>query len=248
MNIGLLEKIKTYFEVSKSFRDEENCKLEKLYKNKDVLNYLKICLKKSCSDIHTLSLPEDVMDGVLINYTIDDCDNIYIDMGSYLVTKTDPKGINSNLRLIKESDVEYINNIIDKCNNPLVKQRIFHEYVGLESGCYTETKPEGNSTIIKLPSLIEKEMEITSIQDDSKLDLLKTKVYYYDELDQKYMSRFRVLRAQFFLKMIEGNPENVLDYYKNPDNWPMIEQEIDNYYLKKKNNENDIIVKAKRFN
>lgn len=243
MPIELLKLLKEHFELFQKTLNEENEKLKKLYEDKQVLNYLKLYRCYRPHIIQTFYFEEDAMDAVLIHHRIDkDYDSIYIDNGLYLVTSTDPKGLGSTARLIKESDLEYINKIIKNSSNPLVKQNIMHDYIGLESGLCNKNITVENKTIIKLPSLTKKEEEITPIQNDTKIDLKKVNATYLDE-NKEYLSIFAVLRAQFFLKMIEENPEDVLAYYRNMDNWSQIDKNIGNYYIKKKKNKELVIKK-----
>ena len=119
-----------------------------------------------------------------------------------------------------------------------------HDYTSLESGFCYETITKENATIIKLPSLITKELEITSIQSDEKIEWIETNSIYRS-FDDKYLCRFNVLRSQFFLKMIKENPDFVLEYYRNPENWMEIDKNVDDYYMKKTLYKKEIIKKIK---
>lgn len=68
-----------------------------------------------------------------------------------------------------------------------------------------------------------------------KLGFMDSKVYYKDKNNENdYMFKFLVLRAQFFLKMIYENPDKVLEYYRDINTWPLIDQNAENYYIEKK--------------
>ena len=244
MPIELLKKFKRYFELCQKRYNEENEQLRKLYEDKQVLNYLN--LNRNYFEPHVIKdfyFAEDVMDIVLFHHRIDKkYDNFYIDTGLCLTTATDPCGLGSTSRLIKESDLLYINNVIDNNTNPLINQTIYHDYVGLESGhCISKITYE-NKTIIKLPSLLKKESEITLTEDYKKIDWPYVNAAYLTQNDE-YLSRLRVLRAQYFLRMIEENPEEVIAYYKNIENWAEIEENIDKYYLKKKKDKEKVYTK-----
>lgn len=245
MTVELLKIIKEHFELFQKKINEENEQLKKLYEDKQVLNYIKLYRYFYPHVIQTLKLDEDIMDGVLIHHSVNrKDDSIYIDNGTYLVTSTDPKSLGTTSRLIRESDLGYVKNIIENNTNPLIKQSVFHDYISLESGLCCETLLGENNTIIKLPSLIKKESEITSVESDEKIDWIKTNSFYQN-FDEEYLSRFNVLRSQFFLKLIKENSESVLEYYRNPKNWNEIDNNIDDYYRKKILHKESVIEKIK---
>lgn len=242
MPIELLKILKEHFELFQKRLNEENEQLRKLYEDKQILNYLKLYRYYYPHVIKDFNFAEDAMDGVLVHHRIDEkYDNFYIDNGLYLTTCTDPKGLGSTSRLIKESDLSYINNVIENNTNPLINQTIYHEYIGLESGLESKIIDE-NKTIIKLPSLLKEESEITRIEDDKKIDWTKVNATYLTQ-NNEYLDRFCVLRAQYFLRMIEEKPEDVIAYYKNIENWAEIDKNIDKYYLKKKKNKERVFTK-----
>lgn len=245
MTVELLKIIKEHFELFQKRINEENQQLKKLYEDKQVLNYIKLYRYFYPHAIQNIKLDEDIMDGVLVHHSIHKKhDSIYIDNGTYLITSTDPKSLGTTSRLIRESDLEYVKNIIKNNTNPLIKQSIYHDYISLESGLCCETISEKNNTIIKLPSLIKKESEITSIESDEKIDWIKTNSIY-QSLEEEYLCRFNVLRSQFFLKLIKENPESVLEYYRNPKNWNEIDKNVDDYYRKKGLYKEKVIEKVK---
>lgn len=270
MQIEFLKMLKKHFEAFRKISQEENKKLKEFYEDKQVLNYIKLLYSECHNEsefIMPLILEEDDMLGALIHHGVYD-ENIYIDAGLYLLTSTDSQKIGTTKRLINIADIEdikYINNNIKYNSNSLINQTMLHEYIGLETGMVKTIVEDENTatsdlnsilkgkslinpTIVKLPSLIKKELEITPIRDEIKTDFSEFKAYYMgDEIEyykQNHLKyRFAILRAQFFLRMIKENPDEILEYYKNIENWEKIEKNVDNYYLKKKKYKEKIIKK-----
>lgn len=233
MNLKILKILKEHFELMKVNVDSKNKNLEKLLEDKVLIE--KCRMIKLGISLPDFSLDEDVMRSVLVHHNTSSIgEKIYIDCGSWVLTGMDPRMLNCSVTYIKESDIEYVKNIIENNNNPLIYQSLVHEYYDLISGLSNYDIPSENELIIKPPSLIERENSIPSYKE--KIDYkepgmwekLGKSMLKVDDID------YTILRSQFYLRLIKENPEEVINYYKDIDNWPVIEENVQKYYVKKK--------------
>lgn len=226
-NIGSLKQLKEYFLLVKEKIDNEKEILESTLGNDAVLKYIRIT--NAYPKGRVLMLDEEIMAQVLINFGFQDENNIFIDQGINLNYEPNKTSYIGDQRLINESDLEYVNKHIKNNTNPLVNLKVSHSYYGLESGLINRIPNPNDSTIIKLNGLKDYEKRITPLKDDENPNL-KSVMLKYDGEPEK----LHIIRGQFYLRLIKENPEEVINYYKDIDNWTTIEENVQKYYVKKK--------------
>ena len=95
-----------------------------------------------------------------------------------------------------------------------IMSKLENRFYNLESGKEEHASKANNDIIITLPSLTER-IENNSTDYDARRDN-------------------KILRAQFFLKLINGKVDDVINYYADPKNWKEIDNKLTEYKEKVK--------------
>ena len=230
MELSTLITIKKHFEFLKSIQESKNENITKLLNDDEFIEQFKKIYTQDFCKLGNIKLDEDIMSDVLVCHGSSTKEKIYIDEGTWLSVTTDPRWLNSMGRRIRQSDIEYVKSIFEENSNLLIHYSINPSYYELIGGHIVNETTDGNITIIKPPSLINIENNLPFYKDEINTKDWKSIGYAtYDEHDDH-----SILRAQFYLKLINENSEEVLEYYKDSNNWNEIEENVKKYAAKSK--------------
>lgn len=234
--------IKKHFGFLKPIQESKNENITKLLNDDAFIEQFKKIYAQDFCKLGNIKLDEDIMSDVLACHGSSTGEKIYIDEGTWLSITTDPRWLHSMGRRIRKSDIEYVKSILEENSNPLIHYSINPCYYELIGGHIVNETTEDNSTIIKPPSLISIENNLSSYEDEIKTKDWKSIGYAtYDEHDDH-----SILRAQFYLKLINEDPEEVLEYYKDSNNWMEIEENVKKYAAKSKSINDEVRSKLKK--
>lgn len=228
--LNALKTIKKHFEFLKTIQESKNENITQTLNSDEFIEQFKKLYGQDFCKLGNIKLDEDIMSDVLVCHSSSNGEKIYIDEGTWLSVTTDPRWLKSMGRRIRQSDVEYVKSIFENHSNPLLYYSINPSYYELVSGHIINEVPANNSTIIKPPSFITVENNLPYYKDEINTKDWKSVGYAtYDEHDDH-----SILRAQFYLKLISEEPDEVLHYYRDANNWAEIEENVNNYRVKSK--------------
>ena len=218
MDKELLQELKELYLKEKELRDKELSLL-----NENTKEYLKM----NNIEPKKIKFNEEIILELLKNYNYLNGNefsrgNIYIDEGKYALFNEDT--IFECEYLVKPEEVD---EIIKKYEYTKGFDCIYNHYFNLNSGTlsYGIENKEDN-VIIMLPSLKEK--------IDNLANYDGTNSWRNDEERSYYGFNYDILRAQYFISLIDKGIDETISFYSNLDNIKTIEDNLNKFKERKK--------------